>query len=337
MRTFRLVIACPDGVGIVAKVSNFLATYNGWITEANHHSDHQSGWFFMRHEIRADSLPFDLDGFRQAFAPIAREFSMEWRITDSERRKRVVLMASRESHCLADLLHRWHSGELDCDIPCVISNHDDLRSMVEWHGIPYFHVPVDPANKQEAFAEVTRLVREQRADVIVLARYMQILPAELCDEFAQRVINIHHSFLPSFVGAKPYHQASLRGVKLIGATCHYVTEELDAGPIIEQDVVRVSHRDSIEDMVRLGRTWRRWCFPRPALSLGRSRAGTQQQDPRVQLTVRRRRGRSFRACRGQGAAGHRQWLHPALRPGGVIARAGHGIRWGGGVMGTAAP
>ena len=253
MRTFRLVIACPDGVGIVAKVSNFLATYNGWITEANHHSDHQSGWFFMRHEIRADSLPFDLDGFRQAFAPIAREFSMEWRITDSERRKRVVLMASRESHCLADLLHRWHSGELDCDIPCVISNHDDLRSMVEWHGIPYFHVPVDPANKQEAFAEVTRLVREQRADVIVLARYMQILPAELCDEFAQRVINIHHSFLPSFVGAKPYHQASLRGVKLIGATCHYVTEELDAGPIIEQDVVRVSHRDSIEDMVRLGK------------------------------------------------------------------------------------
>ncbi|MFG3454305.1 MULTISPECIES: formyltetrahydrofolate deformylase [Pseudomonadaceae] len=253
MRTFRLVIACPDGVGIVAKVSNFLATYNGWITEANHHSDHQSGWFFMRHEIRADSLPFDIAGFRQAFAPIAREFSMEWRITDSEQRKRVVLMASRESHCLADLLHRWHSGELDCDIPCVISNHNDLRSMVEWHGIPYFHVPVEPGRKDEAFAEVSRLVREHQADVIVLARYMQILPAELCEEFAQRVINIHHSFLPSFAGAKPYHQASLRGVKLIGATCHYVTEELDAGPIIEQDVVRVSHRDSIEDMVRLGK------------------------------------------------------------------------------------
>ena len=238
MRTFRLVIACPDGVGIVAKVSNFLATYNGWITEANHHSDHQSGWFFMRHEIRADSLPFDLDGFRQAFAPIAREFSMEWRVTDSERKKRVALMASRESHCLADLLHRWHSDELDCDIPCVVSNHNDLRSMVEWHGIPYFHVPVDPANKQEAFAEVTRLVREQRADVIVLARYMQILPAELCDEFAQRVINIHHSFLPSFKGAKPYHQAHERGVKLIGATAHYVTADLDEGPAgaVDHDV-----------------------------------------------------------------------------------------------------
>ena len=253
MRTFRLVIACPDGVGIVAKVSNFLATYNGWITEASHHSDSQSGWFFMRHEIRADSLPFDLPAFRQAFAPIAREFSMDWRVTDSTQKKRVVLMASRESHCLADLLHRWHSGELDCEIPCVISNHEDLRSMVEWHGIPFHHVPVDPQNKQPAFAEVSRLVEACEADAVVLARYMQILPPQLCQAFAHRVINIHHSFLPALVGAKPYHQASLRGVKLIGATCHYVTEELDAGPIIEQDVARVTHRDSIEDMVRLGK------------------------------------------------------------------------------------
>lgn len=253
MRTFRLVIACPDRVGIVAKVSNFLATYNGWITEASHHSDHQSGWFFMRHEIRADSLPFDLAGFRQAFGPIAREFSMEWRISDSAEKRRVVLMASRESHCLADLLHRFHSGELDCEITSVISNHDDLRSMVEWHGIPFHHVPVDPKDKTPAFDEVTRLVNEQQADCIVLARYMQILPASLCEEYAGRVINIHHSFLPSFVGARPYHQAATRGVKLIGATCHYVTEELDAGPIIEQDVVRISHRDNVEDMVRLGK------------------------------------------------------------------------------------
>ena len=253
MRTFRLVIACPDGVGIVAKVSNFLATYNGWITEASHHSDSHSGWFFMRHEIRADSLPFDLPAFRQAFAPIAREFSMDWRVTDSAQKKRVVLMVSRESHCLADLLHRWHSGDLDCEIPCVISNHEDLRSMVEWHGIPFHHVPVDPQNKQPAFAEVSRLVEACEADAVVLARYMQILPPQLCQAFAHRVINIHHSFLPSFVGAKPYHQAALRGVKLIGATCHYVTEELDAGPIIEQDVARVTHRDSIEDMVRLGK------------------------------------------------------------------------------------
>ncbi len=253
MRTFRLVTACPDRVGIVAKVSNFLATYNGWITEASHHSDNHSGWFFMRHEIRADSLPFELDGFSQAFAPIAREFAMTWQLTDSAQKKRVVLMASRESHCLADLLHRWHSNELDCEIAGVISNHDTLRSMVEWHGIPYFHVPVDPHDKLPAFAEVERLLEEYQADAIVLARYMQILPEAVCQRLAGRIINIHHSFLPSFVGAKPYHQASLRGVKLIGATCHYVTDELDAGPIIEQDVVRVSHRDSIEEMVRLGK------------------------------------------------------------------------------------
>ncbi len=253
MRTFRLVIACPDRVGIVAKVSSVLAAYNGWITEANHHSDNFSNWFFMRHEIRADSLPFDADGLRTAFAPIAAEFSMDWRVSDSAERKKVVLMASRESHCLADLLHRWHSGELDCEITSVISNHDDLRSMVEWHGIAFHHVPVDPQDKAQAFAEVTRLIEEQQADCIVLARYMQILPPELCQRYANRVINIHHSFLPSFVGARPYHQAAQRGVKLIGATCHYVTEELDAGPIIEQDVVRVSHRNNAEDMVRLGK------------------------------------------------------------------------------------
>ena len=253
MRTFRLLISCPDRVGIVAKVSNFLATYNGWITEASHHSDNQAEWFFMRHEIRADSLPFDLEGFRQAFAPIAREFSMSWQVCDSSVNKRVVLMASKESHCLADLLHRWHSGELAADIVGVISNHDELRSMVEWHGIPYYHIPVNPQDKQPAFDEMAHRVDQLAADCIVLARYMQILPPALCRQYAHRVINIHHSFLPSFVGAKPYHQASLRGVKLIGATCHYVTEDLDAGPIIEQDVLRVSHRDSVEDMVRLGR------------------------------------------------------------------------------------
>ena len=253
MRTFRLTIACPDRVGIVAKVSNFLATYNGWIHQASHHSDEQSGWFFMRHEIRAESLPFDLDGFKQAFAPIANEFSMQWNVTDSAVKKRVVLMASRDSHCLADLLHRWARNELDCDIPCVIANHDDLRSMVEWHGIPFFHVPVNPKDKQSAFDEVSRLIDEHQADCVVLARYMQILPPDLCEKYAGQVINIHHSFLPSFIGAKPYHQAAVRGVKLIGATCHYVTQDLDAGPIIEQDVARVSHRDTIVDMVRQGK------------------------------------------------------------------------------------
>lgn len=253
MNTFRLVISCPDGIGIVAKVSGFLATYNGWILEANHHSDLANGQFFMRHVIQAESLPFDLNGFKQAFAPVADQFKMTWQVTESSQKKKVMLMASKESHCLIDLLYRWHSNELDCDIIGVISNHNDLRSMVEWYGVPYHHVPVDANNKQESFDKVTQLIEDYKADCIVLARYMQILPPSLCQHYAHQIINIHHSFLPSFVGAKPYHQAALRGVKLIGATCHYVTEELDAGPIIEQDVVRISHQHSIEDMVRLGR------------------------------------------------------------------------------------
>ena len=251
--TYTLVISCPDRTGIVAKVSNFLAMYGGWITEANHHSDLQANRFFMRHEIRADSLPFSLDEFRTAFAPIAREFEMDWYISDSEIKKRVVLMCSKESHCLVDLLYRWHSGELACEIPCVISNHEDMRSIVEWHGIPYHHVPVNKDNKEEAFTQIEALVDQAQADTLVLARYMQILPPNLCQKYTGRVINIHHSFLPSFVGAKPYHQAFVRGVKLIGATCHYVTEELDAGPIIEQDIHRVNHRHTPEDLVRIGK------------------------------------------------------------------------------------
>jgi len=178
---------------------------------------------------------------------------MEWSVSDSSENKKLVLLASKESHCLVDLLHRWHSGELKCDIPCVISNHDDLRSLVEWHGIPFFHVPVDKANKAEHFHRVSQLIAEHNADSIVLARYMQILPADVCETYEGRIINIHHSFLPSFAGAKPYHQAAQRGVKLIGATCHYVTQELDAGPIIDQDVIRISHKDTVEDMVRLGK------------------------------------------------------------------------------------
>ena len=252
-RVYRLTISCPDGVGIVAKVGQFLSGHGGWIVEANHYADPVSGQFFMRHCIKADSLPFDLSQFKQEFSPIASEFGMDWHISDSGVPKKVILMASKESHCLADLLHRWHSKELDFDIPCVISNHDTLRSMVEWHGIPFFHVPVDKANKAEHFRRVTAIVDEHQADTIVLARYMQILPEDLCSQYAGQVINIHHSFLPSFVGAKPYHQAAERGVKLIGATCHYVTSELDAGPIIDQDVIRISHNDTVEDMVRLGK------------------------------------------------------------------------------------
>ncbi|AFP30456.1 formyltetrahydrofolate deformylase [Marinobacter sp. BSs20148] len=251
--TYRLVISCPDGVGIVAKVSNFLSTYNGWITEASHHSDTHSGWFFMRHEIKANSIPFGLEQFRAAFAPIAREFNMNWRITDSAQPKKVVLMCSKESHCVADLLHRWQSKELNVEIVAVVSNHDDLRRMVEWHDIPYHHVPASKDKREEAFAHIEDLFEQYQVDVVVLARYMQVLPPELCAKYAGKVINIHHSFLPSFAGARPYHQAYSRGVKLIGATCHYVTQDLDEGPIIEQSVIRITHRDTTDDMVRLGK------------------------------------------------------------------------------------
>lgn len=252
-RTYRLSVSCPDRTGIVAKVSNFLTTYNGWITEASYHADPQTGWFFMRNEIKANSLPFDLPSFKTVFAPIADEFSMCWRVSDSGLKPRIVLMASRESHCIADILHRWHSGELNAEIVAVIANHDDLRRMVEWHDIPYHCIRIDPQDKAAGFAEVEQLVERLNVDLIVLARYMQILPAALCEQYSGRIINIHHSFLPSFAGAKPYHQAYDRGVKLIGATCHYVTQDLDEGPIIDQDVIRISHSDTIEDMVRLGK------------------------------------------------------------------------------------
>lgn len=252
-RTFRLVVSCPDQVGIVSSVSTLIAEHRGWITDASQFADAESGWFFMRYEVDADSLPFGLEAFRKAFAPVADRFGMSWHITDSQQPKRVILMASKEAHCLSDLLYRWRSGDLPFDIPCVISNHEDLRDFVEWHGIAYVHIPVPKEDKAGAFRQVRDTVAGHDADAVVLARYMQILPPELCDAYPGRIINIHHSFLPSFAGARPYHQASARGVKLVGATCHYVTSELDAGPIIEQDVIRVNHHNSASDMVRLGR------------------------------------------------------------------------------------
>lgn len=252
-RRYILTLSCPDRVGIVAAVSGLIARHQGWIVEANHHADAIAKRFFMRQEILADSLPFGLDTLKQKFAPIAAEFEMDWRITDSAQKKRVVILVSRQEHCLYDLLARWQSKELDVEIPCVISNHETFRGFVEWHGIPFHHVPVTPETKPAAFAEVRRLFEAAGADTMVLARYMQILPPDLCRAYPGRILNIHHSFLPSFVGARPYHQAYERGVKLIGATCHYVTEDLDQGPIIEQDVIRIDHSDAPEDLVRYGK------------------------------------------------------------------------------------
>ncbi len=251
--SYRLVISCPDKVGIVAAVSSFLANEGGLITEANHYLDPDSHCFFTRQVIAAESLPYGADELRARFTPIAHAFAMDWHITETAKPKRVALLASKQAHCLSDLLYRWRSKELNFDITGIISNHDDLRSYVEWHNLPYHHEPVNADNKAAHFKRIMTLLAEMQPDIIVLARYMQILPPEICSLYAGRIINIHHSFLPAFAGAKPYHQAAERGVKLIGATCHYVTDELDAGPIIDQDVARISHHDSIDGMVRIGK------------------------------------------------------------------------------------
>ena len=255
MRRYVLTVTCPDRIGIVAAVSGFIADHGGSVLEAAQHGDLSTGRFFLRIEMIADTLPFDREGFDRRFAPVAEEFQMTWQLTDTDVRKRVVILVSREGHCLADLLYRWQSGDLPCDIPCVVSNHQTLRPAVEAHGIAFHYVPVgrEEGEREKAFAEITRRFDEAGGDVMVLARYMQILPPELCGRYPGRIVNIHHSFLPSFAGARPYHQAFERGVKLIGATCHYVTADLDDGPIIEQDTRRIDHTDTAEELMRIGR------------------------------------------------------------------------------------
>jgi len=250
-RRYTLTISCPDRTGIIAAVSGFIAQHGGFIVEASYHTEQEAQRFFMRQEILADSLPFDLIEFHAQFTAIANEFDMNWHISDSAEKKRLVILVSKQDHCLNDLLHRWRNDELNVEIPCVISNHEDMRSFVEWHNIPFHYI--DMSDKAGAFESVEHLFKLYHADAMVLARFMQIIPPDLCRRYPGQIINIHHSFLPSFVGAKPYHQAYRRGVKLIGATCHYVTDELDAGPIIEQDTVRIDHGDTVDDLVRYGR------------------------------------------------------------------------------------
>ena len=233
-RFFTLSASCPDQVGIIARVSGFIASNGGWILESSFHSDVLTSRYFMRIEIKANSLPFLLAEFRERFrTEVAEPLAMTWQINDSAVKKRVVVMVSKQEHCLYDLLARWQAKELDIEIPCVISNHDTFRGFVEWHGIPFYHVPVTPDSKAAAYAEIQRIFDDVRGDSMVLARYMQVLSPELCDALAGKIINIHHSFLPSFAGAKPYHQAYTRGVKLIGAT--------------------IDHSDSPDDMVRYGK------------------------------------------------------------------------------------
>jgi formyltetrahydrofolate deformylase len=268
-----LLISCPDRKGEVATIADFVYQHGGNILHADEHGDEGSGLFLMRVEF--DPKDFDIDLFRfnparvdtaelnpsapdlsnfaKHFSPIAEQFQMTWRLALSSHRPRMIIFVSKYDHCLVDLLYRHQSGELACEIPLIISNHADNKPIADFYKIPYAVVSVTKDNKVQAEAQIQALVDQHRPDFLVLARYMQILSNDFVNRYPQRIINIHHSFLPAFIGARPYHQAFERGVKLIGATSHYVTQVLDDGPIIEQDVVRVSHRDTVEDLIRKGR------------------------------------------------------------------------------------
>jgi formyltetrahydrofolate deformylase len=248
-----LLISCPDRKGEVATIADFVYRHGGNILHADEHADEASGLFLMRVEFDAQDFDIDLADFGKHFSPVAETFRMQWRLAQSSERQRMIVLVSKYDHCLVDLLYRQHSGELACDIPLIISNHADNQAIADFYQIPYAVVPVTKDNKEQAEARIRSLLEQHQPDFLVLARYMQILSNQFISRYPERIINIHHSFLPAFVGARPYHQAFERGVKLIGATSHYVTEVLDDGPIIEQDVVRVSHRDTVEDLIRQGR------------------------------------------------------------------------------------
>jgi len=248
-----LLISCPDAKGEVATIADFVFRHGGNILHADEHGDAESGLFLMRVEFDPKEFDFPLDDFEKHFSPIAEAFSMKWRLAHSSQRPRMIIFVSKYDHCLVDLLYRHQNGELACEIPLIISNHPDNQAVADFYKIPYRIVSVTKGNKAQSETEIHGLIAEHKPDFMVLARYMQILSNDFVNRYPQGIINIHHSFLPAFVGARPYHQAFERGVKLIGATSHYVTEVLDDGPIIEQDVVRVSHRDTVEDLVRKGR------------------------------------------------------------------------------------
>ena len=249
-----LLISCPDRKGIVATVADFVYRHNGNILCADEHGDEESNLFLLRVEFDPADFDFDLAQFSERFASIARDFQMDWRLARSTDRARIAIFVSKHDHCLQDLLYRHQSGELRCDIPLIISNHPDSQRIADFHRVPYFVVPVTKENKREAEQKQIALVREHKCSLVVLARYMQVLSNEFIATLgSEKLINIHHSFLPAFVGAKPYRQAFQRGVKLIGATAHYVTQVLDDGPIIEQDVVRIYYRDTIDDLIQKGR------------------------------------------------------------------------------------
>jgi len=267
-----LLIDCPDRKGLVARVAGLLYEWGANILHADQHQDHELGLFFMRVEWglngstdggtleQGHAATFDLEGFKAAFAPMAAELEMRWKLTSG--RSRVGIFCSQYLHCMVDLLNRWRTGELDCEIPVIVSNHRDVERLAGFYGIPFEYVPVTAATRAEAEARQLELLARHGVELVVLARYMQILSPKFVERYPSAIINVHHSFLPAFTGARPYHAAHARGVKLIGATSHYVTEVLDDGPIIEQDVARISHRDQVVDLVARGRDLERMVLSR---------------------------------------------------------------------------
>jgi len=247
-----LLLSCPDQKGLVAAIANFLLTYNANILHADQHQDAEKKLFLMRVEWDLEGFSLPLENFAAAFAPIAAQYRMDWKLSESGRKPRMAIFVSKFDHCLADLLYRYQSGELHCEIPIILSNHEDTRWLADTYRVPFQYIAVHKDAKEEAEKTQMAILHREQIDFIVLARYMQVLSQDFIRHFENCIINIHHSFLPAFHGAKPYHRAFERGVKLIGATSHYVTEVLDDGPIIEQDVSRISHRDSLEDLIRKG-------------------------------------------------------------------------------------
>ncbi len=283
--TAVLLIDCPDRKGLIARVAGLLYERGANILHADQHQDHELGLFFMRVEWALSSGQqepeesagataaeaavdfdacdsFDLDGFKAAFAPLAAELEMRWSLVVTARPPRVALFCSQYLHCMADLLQRWKSGELDCEIPVIVSNHREVENLAAFYGIPFEHIPVTAATRAAGETRQLELLAHHEVELVVLARYMQILSPAFVARYPSAIINVHHSFLPAFTGARPYHAAHARGVKLIGATSHYVTEALDDGPIIEQDVARISHRDQVEDLVARGRDLERMVLSR---------------------------------------------------------------------------
>jgi len=247
-----LLISSPDQRGITAKVTEFIYTNNGNIVNADQHIDEQSNTFFMRIEWSLDGFNINQDKISEQFKPIAEKFQMTWELSYTDERARIALFVSRHLHCLQDLLYRHKAGQLNCDIPLIISNHPNAKQLAGDYGIKFQELPVTKDNKEEQEKKAIAIIQKEKIDLLILARYHQIFSAQFVSEFHNRIINIHHSFLPAFAGKNPYLQAYEKGVKIIGATSHYVTEKLDDGPIIEQSTVRISHRDSLEDLVRKG-------------------------------------------------------------------------------------